>query len=171
MPADWRKKPEAKVYLGIGSNIDPELNLRRGIAELRRHFGELQLSKVYRNAAVGFKAADFLNLVVGLRCKDTPAEIHAQIEAIHRLVGRERHAVKLASRPLDIDLLLYDDLVIDDPPLRVPRPDILDYDFVLRPLAELAPHLVHPETGKTLEAHWQTFAAERHPLTPVGVNL
>lgn len=161
----------ARVYLGLGSNIDPEKNLRLGIAELRRRFGELEVSGIYRNAAVGFKAADFLNLVAGLRCNDTPAEVNAQIEEIHRLVGRERGAARLTSRPLDIDLLLYDDLVIDDPPLRIPRPDVLDYDFVLRPLSELAPHLVHPETGQSLEAHWQAYDAESHPLTLVNLIL
>ena len=159
----------ARVYLGLGSNVDPEENLRLGIAELRRRFGELEISGVYRNAAVDFEGADFLNLVVSMNCDNAPADVHAQIEAIHKLAGREREAVRFASRALDIDLLLYDDLVIADPPVRVPRPDILEYAFVLRPLAELAPDLIHPETGQSLQVHWQSFEAGRHLLTPVPV--
>lgn len=161
----------ARVYLGLGSNADPEENLRLGVAELRRRFGDLEISRVYRGAAVGFEGADFLNLVVGLSCDDSPSEIHAQIEAIHKLAGRQRNAAKFSSRPLDIDLLLYGDLVMDDPPVHVPRADILKYGFVLRPLKELAPKLIHPETGQSLEAHWQAFDADRHHLTPVSIIL
>lgn len=160
-----------RVYLGLGSNVDPENNLRLGIAELRRRFGRLDISPIYRNAAVGFAGDDFLNLVVGLSCDNSPADIHSQIEEIHELVGRKRGGVKFSSRPLDIDLLLYGDRVIIEGPLRVPRPDILEYGFVLRPLAELAPDLVHPETGQTIAAHWQSFNQERHPLMPVSIIL
>ncbi len=161
----------ASVYLGLGSNVDAEDNLRLGIAELRRRFGDLEISTVYQNSAVGFIGADFLNLVVGLNSDITPTEINQQIDAIHKLAGRELDVAKFSSRPLDIDLLLYGDLVIDGPSLRVPRRDVLEYGFVLRPLIELAPQLVHPETGESLETHWQRFDAKRHPLTPVSVDL
>ncbi|MDH3304046.1 MAG: 2-amino-4-hydroxy-6-hydroxymethyldihydropteridine diphosphokinase, partial [Gammaproteobacteria bacterium] len=69
------------------------------------------------------------------------------------------------------DLLLYDDLIMDERPVRVPRSDILEYSFVLGPLAELAPDLVHPVTGKTMLTHWQEFDAESQPLEFVGVIL
>jgi len=161
----------ATVYLGLGSNIDPEKNLRFAIGELRRHFGELRLSNVYRNRPVGFQGADFLNLVVGLESDESPAEIHGTIDAIHDRVGRTRGGEKFASRPLDIDLLLYDDLVADGPPVRLPRPDVLEYSFVLLPMTELAPDYVHPETGHTLAEHWQECDAGRHPMMRVDVTL
>jgi len=161
----------ANVYLGLGSNIDSEEHLRLGVRELQKRFGELELSAVYQNAAVGFEGDDFLNLVVGLESNDTPLRIHEQIEAIHAMAGRRRGAAKFSSRPLDIDLLLYDDLILDQPPLRLPRADILEYSFVLRPFAELAPELVHPETGRTLAEHWQAFDKKRHLLDPVDVSL
>lgn len=161
----------AKVYLGLGSNIDPERNLQTGIDELRRRFGNLELSRVYRNKAQGFEGADFLNLVVGLESEATPAQIDAEIERIHALVGRRRGEEKFTSRPLDIDLLLYDDLVTDGPGPRLPRADILQYSFVLRPLAEIAPAVVHPQTGKTIDAHWREFDAPGEALTPVDVIL
>ncbi len=161
----------AIVYLGLGSNIDAEKNLGLAVRELRHRYGELDISTVYRSAAVGFEGDDFLNLVVGLRSDETPLEICEEIERLHNLSGRVRGSEKWASRPLDIDLLLYNDLVIDERPVRVPRSDILEYSFVLRPLAELAPDLVHPVTGKTMLGHWQEFDADNHPLEPVGVIL
>ncbi len=159
----------AAVYLGLGSNIDPEENLHLGIAELRRRYGELRISSVYRSRAVGFDGDDFLNLVAYFESDESPLSICSEIELIHNLAGRDRKGGKWESRPLDIDLLLYNDLVVDDTPVRVPRDDILDYSFVLRPLAELAPDLVHPLTGKTMLEHWQDFDADSQPLELVGV--
>jgi 2-amino-4-hydroxy-6-hydroxymethyldihydropteridine diphosphokinase len=160
-----------RVYLGLGSNVDTQKNLKLGISELRRRFGELQISSTYQNAAIGFKGADFLNLVVGLDSDMPPAEMHTEIEAIHDLAGRARGAVKFSSRPLDIDLLLYGEQVISEPPVHIPRSDVLEYGFVLRPLAELAPELVHPQTGQTLSSHWQQFDVGRHPLQLVEISL
>lgn len=160
-----------KVYLGLGSNIDAERNLRMGVDELRRRFGELEFSRVYQSKAVGFDGADFLNLVVGLETQLGPASIEAAIEDIHELAGRHRGEEKFAARALDIDLLLYDDLVQDAATPRLPRADILAYSFVLRPLAEIAPETMHPVTGKTLSQHWQEFDEASHPLTPMDVIL
>ncbi len=161
----------ATIYLGLGSNKSPEKNLRLGVGELRRCYGELRLSTVYRNAAVGFDGDDFLNVVVQLRSNDLPLAICDEIELIHNLAGRELTSNKWEARSLDIDLLLYNDLIMDERPVRVPRSDILKYSFVLRPLAELAPGLVHPVTGKTLLSHWQKYDAASHPLEVTDVVL
>jgi 2-amino-4-hydroxy-6-hydroxymethyldihydropteridine diphosphokinase len=130
---------------------------------------------VYQSAAVGFQGEDFLNLVVGLTTNLDPYKLCDEIESIHKLAGRLRDeggkSDKWVSRPLDIDLLLYNDLIVGDCPVRVPRSDILEYGFVLRPLAELAPGLVHPLTRRTMLEHWQEFDATRHPLELVGVLL
>lgn len=161
----------ARIYLGLGSNIDAEKNLRMGLRELRTRYGELEISPVYRSRAVGFEGPDFLNLVVGLSSTAGPREVQAHIDEIHRIAGRERGEKKFASRPLDIDLLLYDDLVVEGPPLHLPRADVLEYSFVLRPLAELAPDLVHPVTGKTMAEHWAGFDRHALPLTRVDLIL
>jgi 2-amino-4-hydroxy-6-hydroxymethyldihydropteridine diphosphokinase len=158
----------ARIYLGLGSNINAEDNLRMGVRELEHCYGELSVSPVYRSQAVGFEGPDFLNLVVGASTESSPQAIHEQIERIHRMAGRERGEEKFGSRPLDIDLLLYEGLVTAEPPLHLPRSDVLDYSFVLRPLAELAPDLVHPVTGRTMAEHWAAFDADAMPLTPVS---
>lgn len=157
----------ATVYLGLGSNVDPQANLELAIRELGRGYGELRLSTVYRSAAVGFEGPDFLNLVAGLESDESPTDIHSEIERIHGLAGRVRGAERYSSRPLDIDLLLYDDLILEHPRFHLPRSDVLDYAFVLRPLAEIAPQLIHPRSGRTIAEHWAEFDAESQPLEVV----
>jgi len=159
----------AAVFLGLGSNVSPEENLRLAVRELRTRYGDLTLSAVYQSSAVGFAGADFLNLVVRLQTRHSPLDICNEIELIHNLAGRIRGSDKWESRPLDIDLLLYNDLVQDERPVRVPRVDILQFSFVLRPLAELVPDRVHPVTGKTYHEHWKEFDAESHPLKESNV--
>jgi 2-amino-4-hydroxy-6-hydroxymethyldihydropteridine diphosphokinase len=161
----------ARVYVSIGSNIEPEKNLRLAVEQLRERYGPVQVSAVYRSEAVGFEGDDFLNLVAAFESDNSPQAICAEFEVIHNLVGRDRRSGKWESRPLDIDLLLYNDLVMDERPVRIPRSDILEYSFVLRPLAELAPDLVHPVTGRTMLDHWQDFDAASHPLELVDVQL
>jgi len=162
------KKPEPvpAVYLGIGSNRNPEENLRLGMRELARRFELREASAVYRNAAIGFQGDDFLNAVVCVDTPKTPVDICTDLEEIHTLAGRQRDTDPFVSRTLDIDLLLYDQLVINEPPVKIPRKDVLTYSFVLRPLAEIAPDLVHPVTGQTMASHWASFDKESHPLAP-----
>ncbi len=160
------------VYLGLGSNIDPEANIVFAVAELRRRFGAVDVSPVYRAPAVGFDGADFLNLVAGIETDLSPLELLDAIEEIHALAGRERDGGnKWVARALDIDLLTYGDLVDPERPVRVPRADILDYAFVLRPLAELAPDVRHPVTGRSFAEHWQGFDASDQPLEAVDIDL
>jgi 2-amino-4-hydroxy-6-hydroxymethyldihydropteridine diphosphokinase len=161
----------AKVYLGLGSNVEPQKNLRLGIQELARRFGVLELSNLYENAAVGFDGDKFINLVVGLESTATPLEIHRSIEEIHALASRQRGETRFAPRALDIDLLLYGDLVLDQPPVRVPRADVLKYSFVLGPLAEIAAELRHPETGRLITEHWAEYDKDSHPLAATSVKL
>lgn len=160
-----------EVYLGIGSNIEPEENLRFAIRELRRRFGELGLSPVYESRPLGFDGEDFFNMVVRLQTELTPADVIDQLEEIHAIAGRVRDSSRYISRVLDIDLLLYDGLVVNEGRLRIPRSDVLDYSFVLRPLAELAPEFVHPVTGRRIADHWQEFDRASHPLKGVSVSL
>ena len=159
------------VYLGLGSNIDAEKNLRLAVNELRRLFGEVRVSPVYRSAALGFEGPDFLNLVVAIGTEMSPFELIEHIERIHAMAGRTRGPDRYSSRPLDIDLLLYGDRIDPEPPLRLPRRDILEHSFVMRPLADIAPDFVHPVTGKTIGDHWREFDRGSHALTRVDLIL
>ncbi len=161
----------AVVYLGLGSNIDAEKNLRLAVTELRSLFGEVAVSPVYRSAALGFEGPDFLNLVVALEVEMSPFELIEQIERIHAMAGRKRGPDRYSSRPLDIDLLLYGNTVDPEPPLRLPRRDILEHSFVLRPLADIAPDAVHPVTGRTIGDHWREVDRGSHALMPVDLIL
>ena len=159
------------VYLGLGSNLEPESNLQLASRELRRRFSLNRMSAVYRSAAMGFDGADFLNVVACIDTELSPQELHAELELIHDAADRQRNSGTIISRTLDIDLLLFDRMVLDDPPLRIPREDVLQYSFVLRPLSEIAPDYRHPVSGRTLGDHWRDFDAASHPLTPVDLNL
>ena len=160
----------ATVFLGIGSNESPEENLRLAIRELGNRYGKLELSPVYKSAPIGFDGADFLNLVLRFESDDSALSICNEIELIHNISGRVRGSDKWESRTLDIDLLLYNDLIEDERPVHVPRDDILQYSFVLRPLAEIAPDQVHPVTGRTYLDHWNEFDSKSHPLKEMSVT-
>lgn len=157
------------VYLGIGSNLQAEANLRLCVRELAKRFRLLAVSPVYRNKAIGFDGDEFLNAVAGVETELSAEAVCAELERIHELAGRRRGNDAFVSRTLDIDLLLYGQLISERH--RLPRPDILEYSFVLRPLAEIAPGLVHPLTGKTMARHWSEFDANAHALTRIALDL
>lgn len=160
-----------EVFVGVGSNVDREANLRAGIAALRDAFGEVRASSVWDNPAVGFVGDDFLNLVVAFD-SDLPVEdVAARLDGIEDRFGRRREGGGVVSRTLDLDLLLYGDLVLEQDRVRVPRSDIGDYAFVLRPLAELAPHRRHPVDGRTFSEMWQEFAGDTHALTRFDMGI
>lgn len=157
------------VYLGIGSNTKPARNLLLAISELGRRFELKAVSTVYRNKPVGFDGDDFLNAVVCVETTKSPAQTAAELEAIHAMTGRKRGADPFVARTLDIDLLLYGQEIIKS--RRIPRDDILLYSFVLRPLAEIAPDLVHPVTSRSMSWHWHRYDAGSHPLSPEPLIL
>ena len=156
------------VYLGLGSNLDAEANLRLASRELRNRFSLQKISAVYRNKALGFDGDDFLNAVVCVETGLTPHDLCSELEIIHDVAGRNRTSERFSSRTLDIDLLLYDQLVLNDPPVRVPRKDVLKFSFVLGPLAEIAPDYRHPVSGSLISEHWREFDIASHPITVVG---
>lgn len=150
----------ARVYLSLGSNVVPENNLRLGVRELARRYSCLTLSPVYRNKAVGFAGDDFLNMVVACDVDDGLDRLAADIEAIHSLAGRRRGKERFSARSLDIDILMVDQQVLEGPPLTLPREDVLRYAFVLKPLVDIAPDLVHPGTGRRMADHWEAMQAD-----------
>jgi len=155
-----------EVYVGLGSNVEPIANLRAAEAGLRAEFGGLAMSRVYRSAPVGFAGDDFLNMVVCFRSCASAQWIHAWLSEIEEGRGRVRTAIGPGPRTLDLDLLLVGQRV--DPGLRLPHTDILLYSFVLRPLTELAPDLLHPITGARLQEVWSARAGQTAALLCLG---
>lgn len=157
----------AQVYVSIGSNIDREAHIRSALHRLSELFGKLALSTVYESKAVGFEGGNFFNLVAGFMTRRSPYEIVDELHRIEEAHGRRRDGPRLASRTLDIDLLLYDDLILNDAGLVIPREEITHQAFVLKPLAELAGERRHPVTRQTFAEMWRAFAGDQRALWPV----
>jgi len=156
-----------EVYVAAGSNIEPERHLAMAVRELKRQFPGIRFSPWYRNRAVGFEGEDFINLVAGFTTELEISEVLSRLHAIEALCGRPRAAPRWAPRSMDLDVLLYCDLVCQEPHLKLPRPDLLKRAFMLGPLAALAPEVMHPTEGETIGELWKRFDREAHPLVEV----
>jgi 2-amino-4-hydroxy-6-hydroxymethyldihydropteridine diphosphokinase len=155
------------VHVAVGSNVEPERNLALAARELEREFPGVRFSPWYRNRAVGFEGADFINFVVSFTTELPVHAVVARLQAIEALCGRQRDAPRWEPRSMDLDVLLYGDLVLDEPRLKLPRPDLVKRAFMLGPLAALAPNLVHPTEKRTIGELWHCFDRAAHPLVEV----
>ncbi|MBX2881067.1 MAG: 2-amino-4-hydroxy-6-hydroxymethyldihydropteridine diphosphokinase [Granulosicoccus sp.] len=165
----------AAAFISLGSNIAPEDNLRTAVRHLRAEFGELRLSPVYRSAAVGFEGPDFLNAAAEVISELPPAEIVNTLLQIEELCLRDRNQPRFSSRTLDLDLLMLGELVIEEDRLTLPRPEILEEEFVLRPLADIADTVRHPlaecTIGELLHRFQSSEAGARVDLIRVELAL
>jgi 2-amino-4-hydroxy-6-hydroxymethyldihydropteridine diphosphokinase len=158
------------VYLAAGSNVEPEKYLARALRELAAAYGPLTLSPAYRNQAVGFSGDDFINLVVGFRTEDEVATVRRQLQKIEAACDRPPDAPKWAPRTMDLDILLFGDLVSDEPGLKIPRPDLIKRPYMLRPIADIAPDVRHPISGKTMRELWESFEGDAHSMLEVDLD-
>ena len=153
----------AIAYLSLGSNIDAERNLRSCIKALRSQFGNVLVSPIYQSAAVGFEGDDFLNAAARLETSLDPIALDAWLHDLEDRHGRRRDVPRFSSRPLDIDVLLYDALIFKGPGnLELPRPELAEQAFVLRPMVDIAPQCVHPIIGRSLREIWEAMSADDH---------
>ena len=166
------------AYLSLGSNLDPERHLRMAIEALRARFGDVRVSGVYRFPAVGYAGADFLNAAAALRTDLSPQALNAWLHALEDAHGRDRRGPRYSDRTLDIDIVLYDDLVAEGDgssgpgpgqALRIPR-DELRHAFVLKPLAEIAPQAVHPVERRTIAELWRAHPDHDAHFDEVGLR-
>ncbi|MGZ5055223.1 MAG: 2-amino-4-hydroxy-6-hydroxymethyldihydropteridine diphosphokinase [Methylobacter sp.] len=144
-------------YISIGSNIDKDKHIPASLSALEQVFNELTVSSIYESEPVGFTGDVFYNLVVGF---DSDLEVKAvakQLRQIELDNGRTPESRKFAARTLDLDLILYGDLIVNDGRLQIPRDEIEHYAFVLEPLAEIAPNLKHPISHISYAELWDKF--------------
>ena len=160
-----------RVYAGLGSNADKEKNIPAGLKALASHFFPLATSTVYESEPLGFLGDNFYNLVIGFDTKLSVLEVLKIFKSIESSSGRmpssHNESSKTISHTLDIDLLLFGDLIQHDEQIEVPQHDITQYPVVLHPLAEIAEDFEHPETGLSFGDMWQSFDKDRHQLNPV----
>lgn len=138
-----------RVYVSIGSNVEPEQNVALALELLRERFGRIEVSPIYRTAAVGFDGDDFLNLVVAFDTDMSVETLDVELDSIETAAGRARNAERFAPRTLDIDLLLYGEAVIESGGIRIPRKELVRYAFMLKPLVDIAAARKHPQDGRS----------------------
>lgn len=143
-------------YLGLGSNLgDRKRNLQEAVTLIEKRIGSIvSLSSFYETAPWGFSSEhSFLNAALCVRSSFSPFQVLSLTQTIERELGRIRKSVNrtYSDRPIDIDLLLCDDLILNTPTLQVPHPLMHERRFVLQPLSEIAPALVHPLLGKSIQ--------------------
>lgn len=146
----------ALVYISLGTNIEKEKNTFLGLDALQSQFGNLILSSLFESEAIGFNGDPFYNMVVGFHTEQSVAEVVIALKTIEKENGRTVNAEKFSARTLDLDILLYDDQVLEQP-ASIPRAEICYNAFVLWPLAEIAGELIHPTRNISINAMWQAF--------------
>ncbi len=144
-------------YISIGSNIDKEIHIPASLRALEQQFGALIVSSIYESEAIGFSGDVFHNLIVGFDSNLGVKSVAKQLRQIELDNGRTRDSQKFSARTLDLDLILYGDLIISDGRLQIPRDEIEKYAFVLEPLAEIAPTAIHPISGMSYGELWEKF--------------
>lgn len=161
-----------RAFIGLGSNLgDREASVRQALEQLARTPGTtvVRASSLYDTEPVGVAdQPNFLNAVAHLETELSPHQLLWNLMLIERRLGRVR-AQRWGPRTIDLDLLIYDDLVIDEADLQLPHPEMHKRSFVLVPLVELEPMLIHPVTGETMLSLLQRLGAR--PLVKHGTRL
>lgn len=163
------KPGHVRVFVAAGSNLEPEKHLARACAEIRHSWHDAVFSRAYRNAAVGFDGPEFINLVLGFTTAQPLEAVIARLRAIETQCGRPRYAPKWASRTMDLDVLLFGDRVEKTTDYTLPRPDLLKRPYMLGPMAEIAPDVVHPTANKTMRQLWEEFDRDGHAMNAVDL--
>jgi len=159
------------VYVAAGSNVEPGRHLREAVKLLAAVYPGIRVSPAYRNAAVGFAGDDFLNLALHFVTDHEVDEVVAHLQAVESQCGRARDAPKWAPRSMDLDILLYGTLVCERPGLTLPRPDLVRRAYMLKPMVDLAPDLVHPASNARLADVWQAFPGNKDGLDAVDLDV
>jgi len=152
----------ARVFIGIGSSLNRLVSIKAALFSLRLEFGELRLSAIYESESVGFIGDNFYNLVAEFSSELAIDVLISKLKAIEIKHGRVKQTKKFAPRTLDLDLLLYDQVI--DNKNNLPRAEITKNAFVLKPLSELAPQLKHPILDQTYNMLWDKYPKDKQKL-------
>lgn len=140
-----------RVFVGVGSNIEPEKNIRRALLLMRRDAKVRAVSTFYRTRPEGnLDQPDFYNGVIEIETELSPPDLLKRLRKIESNLGRVRTKEKSAPRTIDLDILLYGDMIVSSPELAIPHPYIRRRAFLIIPLTEIAPDLILPGTGRTI---------------------
>ena len=157
------------VYICVGSNLGSKLNnCRQGVAELTR--GEtsrlVDQSPVYRTEPVGYKEQDwFINYVIKIETVLEPLALLDRLRSIEHDAGRTRDSVRFGPRVLDLDIIFYDDLVMETDGLVIPHPRMHKRRFVLKPVCDIDPHIIHPVFHRTVQSLLEDLDATGQRIT------
>ncbi len=159
-----------KVYLGIGSNLNKQHNITSCLETLQSSFKQCRHSPVYQSPAHGFDGHDFYNCCVEITTSFEPLPLKRWLMGVEDAHGRDRSQPRFTNRTLDIDLLIFDERIVTQDKMTIPRPEILTQAYVLKPLVDLAKYLIHPVTGCSLNSHWLDLQKTHNkPLTVVHI--
>lgn len=141
------------AFISVGSNLGDKLEQCRRGADALAAGGEIQItgrSRMYKTEPVDFTEQDwFVNCVIRIETALSPFELLDRLQSVERQAGRTAESIRFGPRVLDLDILLYDGLIMDDPRLILPHPRMHRRRFVLKPLCDIDPHRVHPVLGQT----------------------
>jgi 2-amino-4-hydroxy-6-hydroxymethyldihydropteridine diphosphokinase len=140
-----------QAFISIGSNIDPLKNIDK-VKILLNNLFECTFSGLYETAAEGFEGNDFVNCVVGFKTDIAPADLNDILKNIEKNMGRTDRQKGMSNRIIDLDLILYGDLVLNDKYLSLPSDDIEKYSFILEPLVEIAGDIRHPVSKQSFKS-------------------
>ena len=155
------------IYLSLGSNVERHKNIAAALDALAILLGELRISSVYESKSVGFDGSNFFNLVVGADTDLSIAELSETLKRIEDENGRKRSGPKFSPRTLDIDILTYGNFVGVEGGVELPRAEITKNAFVLLPLAEIAPQVLHPQLEKSYSDLWAGYDQASQSLWPI----
>ena len=163
------KQKRHHILISLGSNVDRQQHTQKGIIALAQRLTGITLSSTYESEAVGFAGAPFYNLVMSAYTDMDIAQVCRFFKDIEHANGRLRTDIKFAPRTLDIDLLTFDDTICVEPVV-LPRPEIDYHAFVLQPLAELVPEMIHPSNGQSYAKLWTEFDRPEQKLWTVDIT-
>ena len=160
-----------KIFVGIGSNIDREKNIKSCMTILKDMYGDIIISPVYETESMGFDGPSFYNLVSCFETDESIYELKNTLNKIENNHGRHFNETKFSSRTLDIDILYYDDLILSDDKVQVPRKEICEYDFVLKPLVDLVPDFIHPIRNISHKEMLSNIKIKKQIITTINMDL